>query len=116
MEAKFDRGQLLEWLAAYSAAMEVMAVSVLAGSRRVASCPALADFIDEYRRVVPGGRAPVAQLAVAHRWFVLALRDLRDGRRDVEGLVRDVERARAEHSAIVLAALAELRTVRTLNH
>lgn len=115
MEAKYDRGELLEWLAAYSAAMEVMAISVLAGSRRVASCPALGDFIDEYRRAMPAGRAPVAQLAVAHRWFVLALRDLRDGRRGAEGLVEDLERARREHAAIVQAALRELRPARTLN-
>src|SRR5689334_10366257 len=92
MDATFDRRELFEWLAAYEAAMELMAISVLAGSRRVASCPALGDFHDEYRRVVPAGRAPVAQLATAHRALVLALRDLRDGRRDGESLAQAVDR------------------------
>ena len=109
MDATFDRRELFEWLAAYEAAMELMAISVLAGSRRVASCPALGDLHDEYRRVMPAGRAPVAQLATAHRALVLALRDLRDGRRDGESLAQAVDRARSEHAAIVRAALGELR-------
>lgn len=108
MEATFNREELLEWLGGYSAAMELMAISVLAGSRRVASCPALGDFHDEYRRVVPGGQAPVRQLAASHRRLVLALRELRDAPHD-DDLAQELDRARREHAAIVAAALRELR-------
>lgn len=109
MDATFDRRELLEWLAAYSAAMELMAISVLAGSRRVASCPALADFQDEYRRALPGGRAPVGQLATAHRRVVLALRELRDARYALDDHAQELDRARAGHAAIVMAVLRELQ-------
>lgn len=109
MDATFDRRQLLEWLAAYSAAMELMAISVLAGGRRVASCPALGDFQDEYRRAMPGTRAPVGQLATAHRRVVLALRELRDDRYCLEDHAQQLLRARAEHAAIVMAVLRELQ-------
>lgn len=109
MDATFDRGELLEWLAAYSAAMELMAISVLAGSRRVASCPALGDFQDEYRRAVPGARAPVGQLATAHRRVVLALRELRDDRYCLDDHAKELDRARTEHAAIVTAVLRELQ-------
>ncbi|WP_427913157.1 hypothetical protein ACPWT1_21460 [Ramlibacter sp. MMS24-I3-19] len=114
MNATFNREELLDWLAGYSAAMELMAISVLAGSRKVASCPALGDFHDEYRRVVPGGRAPVKQLAAAHRRVVLALRELRDARYDLDNHAQELHLARREHAAIVMAALAELRPVGVL--
>ena len=109
MNATFNREELLEWLAGYSAAMELMAISVLAGSRKVASCPALGDFQDEYRRVMPGGRAPVGQLAASHRRMVLALRDLRDARYDHADHAHALDSARREHGAIVDAVLRELR-------
>lgn len=109
MDATYDRQDLLEWLAAYSAAMELMAISVLAGGKRVASCPALGDFQDEYRRALPGGRAAVAQLAPSHRRVVLALRELRDGHGGLERQARELGQARREHAAIVLAVLRELR-------
>lgn len=109
MDATFDRRELLEWLAAYAAAMELMALSVLAGGRKVASCPALADFQDAYRRAMPAGRAPVGQLAASHRRVVLALRDLRDARYTHDDHAHELAQARREHGAIVMAVLRELR-------
>jgi len=114
MDATFDRRELFEWLAAYAAAMDLMAIGVLAGSRRVASCPALGDFQDECRRAVPARRAAAGQLAASHRRVVLALRDLRDARGDDAWHAHQLDVARKEHAAIVDALLGELRPVGVL--
>lgn len=97
-----SKHELLKWLTAYAAYLELLCIGVLAGNKGVSRCMWLSAFRSRYAQVHPEGSASAWQLAVAHRRVIdvlVQLRELPVASSRAAVLRIELSRVRQEHAA-----------------
>lgn len=104
-----SKHELLRWLTAYAAYLELLCIGVLAGNRGVSRCMWLSAFRSRYAQVIPEDSAAAWQLAVAHRRVIdtlVQLREVRVASGKAAALRDELRRNRQAHAA-ALAHIAQ---------
>jgi hypothetical protein len=101
--------ELLKWLTAYAAYLELLCIGVLAGNKGVSRCMWLSAFRSRYAQLNPEGSASAWQLAVAHRRVIDVLVQLREvpiASSRAAVLRAELSQQRQDH-AVALARIAQ---------
>jgi len=101
--------ELLKWLTAYAAYLELLCIGVLAGNKGVSRCMWLSAFRSRYAQLNPEGSASAWQLAVAHRRVIDVLVQLREVpvASSRAAVLRDELRRQRQDHAAALARIAQ---------
>jgi hypothetical protein len=101
--------ELLKWLTAYAAYLELLCIGILAGNKGVSRCMWMSAFRSRYAQLVPEGSASAWRLAVAHRRVIDVLVQLREvpiASSRAAALRNELRQHRQSHAA-ALAGIAQ---------